>query len=176
MGDDFSLARQIASVIGQEGEQLGWYRVLQNKIPSQLPFLTTSDLDFAFTLVQQFTVPKSCPDLEEIPLQTFEQLNILTPPGRQTQIIRVSWRAHPRGRPGQLWMTYINQQNLPIVKPMNIISNKEGTVTAETLFPYTKNLMNGLTIATVTNSSGPFATANDVSKATVFGPGVIIVN
>ena len=73
-------------------------------------------------------------------------------------------------------MTYINQQNLPIVKPMNIISNKEGTVTAETLFPYTKNLMNGLTIATVTNSSGPFATADDVSKATVFGPGVTIVN
>ena len=176
MGNDFVLARQISSVIGQEGEQLGWYRTLQNKIPSQLPFLTTSDLDFAFTLVQQFTVPKSCPDLEEIPLQTFEQLNILTPPGPQTQIIRVSWRAHPRGRPGQLWMTYINQQNLPIVKPMNIISNKEGTVTAETLFPYTKNLMNGLTIATVTNSSGPFATADDVSKATVFGPGVIIVN
>ena len=73
-------------------------------------------------------------------------------------------------------MTYINQQNLPIVKPMNIISSREGTVTAEALFPYNKNLMNGLTIAAVTNSSGPFATADDVSKVTVFGPGVTIVN
>ena len=73
-------------------------------------------------------------------------------------------------------MTYINQQNLPIVKPMNSMSSREGTVTAEALFPYNKNLMNGLTIAAVTNGSGPFATADDVSKATVFGPGVIIVN
>lgn len=176
IGNDFTLVRFITSVVGQKGEQLGWFRILQSKIPSQLPFLTTGDLHFTFTAVQEFIIPGSCPSLDEIPLRTFQQLNILTPPGPKTQLIRASWKPDVRTQQGQLWMAFINHQNKPIVERMNIIASTKDTVTAEALFPYEKHLMNGLTFAAVTNSSGPFATANNVSMATVFGPGLIVVN
>ncbi|KAF7155494.1 hypothetical protein CNMCM6106_004640 [Aspergillus hiratsukae] len=177
VGGDFPLTRLISSVIGNEGEQEGWFRVLQDKIPSELPFLTTSDLNFAFSLVlNAFVVEGSCPNVHEIPLQRFPPLAILTPPANRTQIIQVSFRPHSRMEEQRLWMTYINQQNLPIVEPMNIISTENRTVVAEVLFPFEQFLMNGLTIAAVTNSSGPFRNANEVARHTVAGPGVIIVN
>jgi hypothetical protein len=49
--NDNALTRGVASVVGQEGEQDGFYRLLQNKnkIPSAQPFLTTSTRDFAFS-------------------------------------------------------------------------------------------------------------------------------
>ncbi|EAW17751.1 putative sexual development protein (LsdA) [Aspergillus fischeri NRRL 181] len=176
VGGDFNFTRIISSVIGNEGEQEGWFRVLQDKIPSELPFLTTSDLNFAFSaILNAFVVPGSCPNIHEIPLQRFHPLAILTPPENRTQIIQVAFRPG-RHMEQRLWMTYINQQNLPIVESMNIISTENRTVVAEVLFPYDQFLMNGLTIAAVTNSSGPFRNANDVARATVAGPGLIIVN
>jgi hypothetical protein len=36
--------------------------------------------------------------------------------------------------------------------------------------------MYGLTIAAVTNSTGPFANATEVAGATLYGPGLIEVN
>ncbi|KAI9928426.1 hypothetical protein ASPWEDRAFT_170576 [Aspergillus wentii DTO 134E9] len=176
VGGDFNLTRLISSVIGQEGEQLGWYRILQNKIPSELPFLTTSDLNFAFTAVQSFTVPGSCPSLSEIPLQTFQPLEVVTPPGPASQNLQFAWKPIQGAPPQTLWMTYINQLNIPIVVPLHIIFRNSERVLAEAFFPFTENLMNGLTIAAVTNSSGPFPNANAVAKATVFGPGLLIVN
>jgi hypothetical protein len=49
--NDNANTRGIASVIGQEGEQEGIYRLLQNKhlITKTLTFLTTSTRDFAFS-------------------------------------------------------------------------------------------------------------------------------
>lgn len=179
VGRDFGLARTIASVIGQEGEQQGWYRVLQGKIPSELPFLTTSDLNFAFTAIQEFVVPGSCPNINEIPLRTFEPLNILTPPGAATQTIRVSFMDddhNDKDEKAPLWMTYINQLNLPIVEPLEIVSRNDSYVVAEAVFPYDENEMNGLTIAAVTKSRGPFGNAGTVAKWTLAGPGLIIVN
>lgn len=35
--------------------------------------------------------------------------------------------------------------------------------------------MDGLTIAAITNSIGPFSDASDVTAATLFGPGIIEV-
>jgi hypothetical protein len=62
--NDNALTRGVASVIGQEGEQEGFYRLLRNKklIPSSQPFLTTSTRDFAFSALQGFAVPGSCPN------------------------------------------------------------------------------------------------------------------
>lgn len=176
LGNDVGLAREIASVIGQEGEQQGWFRVMQGKIPSELPFLTTSDLNFAFTAIQNFVVPGTCPNILEIPLRTYEQLTVLTPPGPQTQNITFSF-ADPHNETNHLlWVTYINQQNLPIVEPARPISRQDDEVTIEALFPYDENEMNGLTIAAVTKSDGPFADASTVAMWTLAGPGLIIVN
>jgi len=176
MGQNFNLARQISSVIGQEGEQQGLYRVLQDKIPSELPFLTTSDLNFAFTAIQSFVVPGSCPNIQEIPLRTFEPLEITTPPGPQTQNITVRF-VDPHFKVGnQLWITYINQQNLPIVESLHTLSQENGAVVAKATFPYTEHEMNGLTIAAITKCRGPFGNASSVAADTIAGPGLIIVN
>ena len=53
---DTALPGLVASVIGQEGEQNGFYRILQNQnlIPAALPFLTASTRDFAFSALQSF--------------------------------------------------------------------------------------------------------------------------
>lgn len=175
-GNDRVLARLIAAVVGQEGEQDGWYRIQQGKVPSQLPFLTTSDLSFAFTAIQSFTIPGSCPNIGDIPLKTFLPLFILTPPIAKTQNISVAWMPDPTIQGlEKLWLTYINQHNLPIVVPLQIVSIAD-IVVAEATFPYTENLMNGLTIAVVTTNSGPFPNADAVARATVFGPGLININ
>lgn len=176
MGSDFDLARFVASIVGQKGQQSGWFRTLQNKVASDVPFPTTGNVDFLFSAVQRFIVPRNCSSIADIPLHTFQPLNILTPPGPRTQLIRVSWKPTTGNKSGQLWMTYINQLNTPIAERMNIISSNNETVVAEALFPYEKYLLNGLTIAAVTTSGGPFANAAEVSQATAFGPGLITVN
>ena len=48
--------------------------------------------------------------------------------------------------------------------------------TFEALFPYDQFEMNGLTIAVLTNSAGPFADVDAVAAATVAGPALIEVN
>lgn len=176
LGRDFDLAREIASVIGQEGEQQGWFRFHQGKIPSELPFLTTSNLNFAFTAIQNFVIPGSCPNIATIPLRTFEPLRVVTPPGPQTQNLTFTFLDPGNEAEHPLRMTYINQQNLPIVEPLNVLNRTGDNVTAEALFPYDENEMNGLTIAAVTKSDGPFGDASTVAEWTLAGPGLIIVN
>ncbi|KAJ5122457.1 hypothetical protein N7448_003591 [Penicillium atrosanguineum] len=176
IGKDVDLAREIASVIGQEGEQQGWFRVMQGKVPSELPFLTTSDINFAFTAIQSFVVPGTCPNILEIGLRTYETLNIITPPVAQSKNLTFSFSDTRNETSHPLWMTYINQQNLPIVEPLRVVSREGDLVKAEALFPYDDNEMNGLTIATVTFSEGPFGDANAVAKWTLAGPGLIVVN
>jgi len=176
MGQDFDLAREIASVIGNEGEQQGWFRVMQARIPSELPFPTTSDLNFAFTAIQGFTVPGSCPNIDEIPLRTFENLQILTKPKAESQNLTFAFEDRENEAEHLVWVTYVNQLNLPVVEPLHVVS-KEGTlVEATALFPYNEYELNGLTTAAVTKSDGPFDDVNSVAKWTLAGPGLIIVD
>ncbi|KAJ5587597.1 uncharacterized protein N7459_003362 [Penicillium hispanicum] len=176
LGRDVDLTREISSVIGQEGEQQGWFRIMQGKIPSELPFLTTSDLNFAFTAIQEFVVPGSCPNINEIPLRTFEKLTLTTTPGPKTQNLTFVFEDARNETDHPLWITYINQLNLPIVEPLHPVSHKDNQTVAQALFPYEENLMNGLTIAVVTKSDGPFADVTSVAKWTLAGPALIIVN
>lgn len=73
---DTGLVRTIASVIGNEGEQEGFYRLILSKRPSEKPFLTSASRDFAFTAIKSFVVPDSCPGINNIKLKTFLPLNI----------------------------------------------------------------------------------------------------
>ncbi|KAJ5098753.1 hypothetical protein N7532_005754 [Penicillium argentinense] len=175
LGHDFDLAREIAAVIGNEGEQQGWFRMQQGKIPSELPFLTTSDVNFAFTAIQNFIYPGSCPNIHEIPLRTFEPLEIVTKASAKSQNLTFSFEDRAN-ETSQFWMTYINQQNTPIVEPLNIVSHTGSYIEASAIFPYDEHELNGLTIAAVTKSGGPFADANTVAKWTHAGPGLIIVD
>lgn len=175
-GNETNLVGILASIIGQKGKEAAWYRIQQGKIPSELPFLTTSDISFALSFLQTFTFPDSCPSLRNIQLQTYSPLNILNQPANRTQNISVAWRPNPIIKKlERLWMIYINQMNPPIVVPLRMVSMNE-MVVAEALFPYGEHLMNGLTIAAITVDKGPFADANSVAEKTVFGPGLIVVD
>ncbi|PYH98027.1 LsdA family protein [Aspergillus ellipticus CBS 707.79] len=174
---DVELMRVIAATIGNEGEQQGWFRLLQDKIPSESPTLTTTDVNFAFTAVQNFILPGTCPNIKNINLKTFPGLHIVTTPGARTQKILVSFSVKDHNVPGELWLTYINQLNVPVVVPLEVVEvGKEDVVVAKALWPYDEHLLNGLTIAVVTGSGGPFGDVNAVEQATLFGPGLIILN
>ena len=180
-GDDVGFLRGIASVIGQEGEQNGFYRLLQNKVPSALPFLTTSARAFAFSAYNQmFVVKGSCPNIDIIDLPIFGVLKVLTENPQPTdQNLQFSFSiSSPSLANGSstLSLVYINQQNLPVVEVLQNVRYDGSDIFFEAFFPYTQFEMNGLTIAAVTNSSGPFATADDVASATLFGPGLIEIN
>jgi hypothetical protein len=176
---DNGLVRAVSSVIGNEGEQEGFFRLVGKKRPSSQPFLTTSTRDFAFTAIQSFTIPKSCPSLSEIPLKTFKPLNVLSQNIQPaTQNLKFSFSAHDVGSNdwGKLDLVYINQQNTPVIKRLQNLHREGDVVNFEAAFPFDEFLMNGLTIAAVTKTQGPFANAKEVSDNAILGPGIIEIN
>lgn len=181
LNGDSGLIRGVAAVIGQEGEQNGFYRNLLGEIPSANAFLTASAREFAFSaLNQNFVVPGSCPNSNTIALPVFGDLTLDTPTiSAQDQQLQFSFSAtgqYSQYSSGQgLSLVYINQQNVPVVLPITGAQNKGGEVTFSANFPFTENLMFGLTIAAVTSSAGPFADVDAVAKATLFGPALIEV-
>lgn len=180
---DSPLIQGVASVVGQEGEQNGWYRTFLGKVPSALPFLTTSTREFAFSAIQQnFVVPGSCPDLGDIDLQTFDPLTVVTSPiDAKSQDLSFSVMMKDDDNDGNykakcsgMMVTYINQQNTPISVPISNMNMVDKMMTFSANFPYDPATFgNGLTIAAVTNGTSDFASAADVAKATMYGPGLI---
>jgi hypothetical protein len=175
-GDGAALIPLIGSVIGQEGEQNGYYRSLLNLIPSELPFLTRSAAPFAFSVLNQLVVvPGSCPNSNIIDLPIFGALAV-NPPEPQPKDQDLTFTFTNNGTDvSSLSLVYINQQNLPIVEPLKDVQTNGDTVTFKAFFPWSKFIMNGLTISAVTNSAGPFQSADEVAAATLFGPGLIEV-
>ncbi|KAL9112954.1 MAG: hypothetical protein Q9227_002819 [Pyrenula ochraceoflavens] len=175
---DPSVIAPVASIIGQEGEQDGYFRSLLGKIPSALPFLTASSGRFAFSAINQnFVVPGSCPqdNFNTIAVPPLGLLVLDEPgapvlkPGNQSlkfTLTAVGGAAVSDCTP--LWVVYINQQNTPVVKKLSSHCEAE--------FPYDQFEMNGLTLAAVTDCAGPFANADAVAAAALFGPALIEVN
>jgi hypothetical protein len=189
--NEVGLTGHVASVIGQEGEQNGWYRSLLGKVPSALPFLTASIRDFAFTALQSFSIPGSCPNIGEIKLTTFGALHLYTAniqPSDQTlsfafdtASLKSSTIANVSSyTSGYNWanagLAYINQQNVPVVVKLENIKTTGTYTTFNALFPYSANELNGLTITALTHSQGPFADAQAVANAAVFAPALIEIN
>lgn len=173
---DVGLVRGLASVTGQEGEQEGFYRILQQKIPNELPFLTTCVREFLFTALQN-VVTGSCPSQNMIELSMFSPLTLVTTPAAETSSISFTYDTTALSMSNQtLSAVFINQQNMPVVETVTI-ERTDGTITtANALFPYDEHEMNGLTILTLTNCTGPFANADAVANATEFGPAFIVIN
>jgi hypothetical protein len=198
LGSDSNLIVSVlAQALGQEGQQSGWLRSLQGKHPSAEPFLTSSTREFAFSWLQRFTVPGSCPSLGDIPLKTFPPLDVASSvvgTGLVTLLV-----------PGEVdektqSVAFVNGALVPTVVPFNVIGVaacdndghkklrtnfpyagdvsgcSNGIVTKITAhFPFAHNVMHGLTLAAVVRSRGSFITAQDVTNATVYGPAVIEV-
>lgn len=179
-GDASGVIRQVASIIGQEGEQNGFYRFLLKRKPSEKPFLTTNTGPFAFSALQQFIV--SCPfDVSAIHVPTYPPLNVLTKPEATDMTLTFSADLSKAGlTPGnvsadKLFITYLTGQQVPFSEPISNVQGFGNMITFDAKFPYRDNIMEGLTIAALTNSSD-FADADDVPASTLAAPGLIEVN
>ncbi|KAI1616686.1 hypothetical protein EDD36DRAFT_143033 [Exophiala viscosa] len=168
----------IGSVIGQEGEQTGFFRYFGGLVPSELPFLTRSSREFAFSVLNQAVVVKgSCPNSNLIDLPVFLPLTINTSPiAAEDQTLSFSVTVDKSSPPAGLSIVYINSQSVPIVENITNAVLSNGVATFDAFFPYSEYLLNGLTIVALTNSTGPFTDAEDVAKATIAGPGLIEIN
>ena len=73
-------------------------------------------------------------------------------------------------------LVYLSGQNLPLTVPI-LNPTRFGNVTVFSApFPFAAGFANGLTIAAVVNGTGKFATDAEVAAATLYGPGLILVN
>ncbi|KAI0905018.1 sexual development protein [Ustulina deusta] len=178
-GDDGPV-RAISSVIGQEGEQNGFYRLVLNHKPSEKPFLTTNVAAFAFSALQQFVV--SCPfDITQIPIPILPALNVLTT--AEPCDMYLSFSADLTGNTqvnegsdfAGLFVTYLVGQQLPISEPIINPKFDNGVLTFDALFPFTENIMTGLSVAALTNSSN-FPNADALVANTLAAPGLIQVD
>lgn len=181
--DAAGIVRSVSTTLGQEGQQDGWFRTLQGKSPSAQPFLTSGVRDFAFTALQNFIVPDSCPNADTIKLKVFEKLAVTSDLKGLKKDAPVSFKAtcNPNGEKfdeKEMSVVFINGARLPVVKPLKDVK-KEGNLdyrfTAE--FPDNVDVMHGLTYALVVKGAPEglkFKTPDDVAKATVFGPALIM--
>ncbi|KAJ5909587.1 hypothetical protein N7504_004230 [Penicillium tannophilum] len=166
----------VGSVIGQEGEQNGFYRTVDKSAlpPSTQPLLTASSGPFLLSaLYQTVIVPGSCPD--SLPIPVFGALDVDTSYIKaQTQELEFSFYTNETTVSTEgLSLVYINGQNTPVVEKLSNVRLVDDYVHFTATFPYQEYVMDGLTIAAVTNSVGPFSDASDVAAATLYGPGII---
>ncbi|KAK5651786.1 hypothetical protein OQA88_11653 [Cercophora sp. LCS_1] len=185
---DVGPVRGVASSLGQEGQQSGFYRILLSKKPSEKPFLTTNTAAFAYSALQQFIVPGSCDyELKEIKLPIFTPLNVISGKGGAAVEARdqhLSFHADFTGvaaadayigKQDGLWITYFTGQRVPFGVPITNAKWTGRSVTFEASFPYTENVMEGLSIASLTTKS-TFANPAEVVAAALAAPGLIQVD
>lgn len=180
--------RLVSSVIGQEGEQNGYYRLLLQRIPSESPFLTTVPGPFAFSALQLFVVPGSCPfPLSDINLPIFPTINTnggpvaLLSPNDQTLKFEVDLskseaaKKYVGGNGNGLYLTYTTGQQVPFSVKITNVKWKESTISFEAKFPYEEYVMHGFSHGALTTSD-KFADADAVVKSTLAAPAVLQVN
>jgi hypothetical protein len=185
-----AFSRAIASVIGQEGEQNGFYRVLQSRLPSEAPFLTTGIRDFAYTVLNGF-IKGTCAAAQNIDLKIYGGLSLLTQniqPKTQTLRFQLDTASLAKSKGitvcdvtkinsnydwTKVTLSWINQQNVPVSVKLENVSKQGSVVSFDANFPYDQYLMNGLSIAAITLGSGPFASAQAVADASIFGPAFV---
>jgi hypothetical protein len=177
---DAGLLRGVGSVMEQEGEQNGFYRTILEKIPSALPFLTTSTREFAFSALNQgFVVSGTCPNINTIDLPIFKALTIESKNiDAKSETLEFSIAPISGMDYTTLSLVYINQQNTPVVESLSDISVSSDKVTFKALFPFNGTTFgNGLTIAAlVSGATVGLTNADLVAKATIAGPGLIEIN
>ncbi|KAH9827982.1 Ferritin-like domain [Teratosphaeria destructans] len=173
---DGALVPLIGSVIGQEGEQNGYYRSFLNLVPSSQPFLTGSVGRFAWSALNQLVVvPDSCPNKDLLPIPQFDALTVVTTDIQLVnQVLTFSVISNVTAEEAKTWhVTYINGQNLPVTVPVCHVHIDGCVITFEAQFDAEKILAYGLTIAAVTKSAGPFPDIAKVADDTLFAPGLI---
>lgn len=174
-GEEAGLVPIVGSIIGQEGEQAGYYRSIQNKVASSAPLLTGGAPRFAYTAISQFIIPGSCPNIQAIGLTAFPALTITSTPEAKnsTQQFGIEGGNITESSAS---IAYISGQNLLVVVPLsNVITNGSMT-TFSVAFPYDAGFARGLTLCALVKGSGPFNSSSAVAAATLNGPALIEVD
>jgi len=173
-GQETGLIQLVGSIIAQEGEQDGWFRYVQGKNPSAAPFLTASNPAFAFTALQSFIVPGSCPNIENLKknIPTFGALTVVSGPADKdtttTFSVAGSVDAHKNS------IVYLSGQNAPVTVPIYHVSKRHGQTYFQAEFPFSSDsFAKGLTVAALVKGTKKFASNAAVAAATVYGPGLI---
>ncbi|KAK2063350.1 late sexual development protein [Colletotrichum caudatum] len=186
---DSGPVRAVSAVIGQEGEQNGYYRSYLSRPPSSQPFLTTSIAPFAYSALQAFVVKDSCPfRLTDIDIPIFAPLVVAQmEDGGEIKAMdqRLSFSVDLRalvtaGRflgkdKAPLFVTYLSGLNKPLSVPIQDPQWEGARITFTADFPFEQNSMFGLSIAALTFENA-FTSPGDVAKSTLAGPGLIQVN
>ena len=173
-----SLVALFGSIIGQEAEQVGGFRLMEGRIPSSAPFLTTSTGEFAFNAIaQNFIVPGSCDAVfETIGIPVLDTLAVVGPmPGDYNQTVTFTTSC-THTTAGADFLAYISGQNLPVVVPITNVQVNGSMATFEASLPFADGFAKGLTIAAVVNTDTGLTTAADVTSAAIAGPGLIQVD
>lgn len=172
-GDESPLVPVFGSVLAQEGEQVGFYRYAQKKIPSAAPFLTGGSPSFAFTAIQMFIVPGSCPQpLSAVNLTTFGPLTVVTAPAPKNMTLEFAVPGAVASDTNSI--VYLSGQNLPVTVPISTVTSNAGLFHFTASFPFESGFAYGLTIAALVKGTGESFTSNDaVAAATLYGPGLI---
>lgn len=176
-GDETGLVPVIGSIIGQEGEQTGYFRVLQKKVASSAPLLTGGAPQFAYTAISNFLVPGSCPNIQVIGLTAFPALMVETTPKAEnsTQLFSVDGPVSASNAS----IVYISGQNLPVTVSISDVQtdSTSGKSYFFAPFPYDDGFARGLTLgALVAGCNVTFNSTADVAAATLNGPALIEVN
>lgn len=73
-------------------------------------------------------------------------------------------------------IVYLSGRNLPVTVPISSPIEHNGTTHFEADFPFDLGFANGLTIAALVNTTGRLFTDEGVATATLYGPGLILVD
>lgn len=186
--DEFFLGVQlIASVIGQEGEQNGFYRHLIKQVPSESPFLTPVPAPFAFSALQNFVIPGSCPfPLSNIQLPIFPTLTVnggaiaAIEPKNQVLKFSADLAKSEEGKKlagsdgSKLFLTYTSGQQKPTSVALTNVKWTGTTINFDAEFPFDSSVMMGFTHASLTTKSC-FESIDELVPATIAAPGFIQV-
>jgi len=175
-GDETGLIPIVGSIIGQEGEQNGWFRVLQRKIPSAAPFLTGGAAQFAFTALNTLLAPGSCPDIGALNLTAFPLLTVESTPKAANSTLVLSVNSTAVAQNQSMSIAYISGQNLPVVVPVSGMSVEQDKTFFFAPFPFDEGFARSLTLGALVPSGGEFNSSAAVANATIAGPAIIEVN
>lgn len=175
-GDEAGLIPIVGSIIGQEGEQNGWYRVLQHKVPSAAPFLTGGAPQFAFSALNMFIAPGSCKDIAALNLTAFPPLTVESTPKASNSSLLFSVNSTVLAQNQSLSVAYISGQNLPVVVPVTGMATEQATTFFFADFPFDEGFARGLTLGALVPSGGTLNSSAAVANATIAGPAIIEIN
>lgn len=171
------LVQLIASIIGQEGEQAGAYRLLQGLIPSSSPFLTTSTGPLAFNAIaSSFIVPGSCDNvLATIGIPLIDTLGFIEEPEPKDDVAKFRTSC-TQATPGENFIAYISGQDKPVVVPISDVHVDGDKATLCAPFPFEQGFSRGVTLAVLVNTDVGLESAADVTAAATAGPAAVQID